>query len=116
MPAHYQNVSIEEMRGLLDSSKGWKESESEGRVKESVFHYNLKRHPHILVKIYTGIKKESGASRSVGKDAIRVCAVNLATDRGWIKAKRVHRTQNWRDNLKGRIIQVISESNKRFDS
>lgn len=110
--AHYKDISINEMRDFLRSDKGWTESQSDGNTKEAVFNYNLKNHPFILVRVYTGIK--DGQSRDVGRDAIRVCAVNLQTDRGWIKSKRVHRVNGWQLNLKNRICQVIKDSNDRF--
>lgn len=110
MPAHYYNVSLDEMRSLLQPAKGWRE-ELNPRSKEAIFQYPLRDKPEILIKVYTGIV--AGGSRKVGKDAIRVAAVNVRTDKGWIKSKRVHRVENWRENLKGRILQVIRQSKAR---
>ena len=115
--AHYKNISIDEIRDLLRPEKGWKETDKNQItnteiVKEKVFQYNLKKYPFILVRVYSGIV--NGESRKVGRDAIRVCAINLKTDKGWIKSKRVHRVEGWRDNLKSRIVQVIKDSNQRF--
>jgi len=110
--ATYRNITIEEMRELLRSEKGWKEGATKNS-KEVVFSHNLKRYPFILLRVYSGIV--NGESRGVGRDAIRVCAVNVKTDRGFIKAKRVHRVEGWRNNLEKRVIQVITESHKRIE-
>ena len=113
--ATYTNVTIEQMREMLRSDKGWKESTGDGsqyNTKEQVFSCPLKRYPFILLRVYTGIV--DGQSRAVGQDAIRVCAVNLKTQRGFVKAKRVHRVEGWRDNLKKRVIQVITDAHGRF--
>jgi hypothetical protein len=108
--ATYKNVTIEEMRGLLRAEKGWKEAIQEN-TKEQVFSFNLTRYPFIQLRVYSGIV--DGQSRKVGQDAIRVCAINLKTDKGFIKAKRVHRVEGWRDNLQKRVIQVITDSHQR---
>lgn len=112
MSATYYPVSIEEMRDFLKSDKGWRE-ETSGNAKEKVFQYPLPKRPNILIKVYSGIT--DAGSRKCGCDAIRVCAVNTATNpvEGWIKSKRVHRVTGWRDNLKSRVCQVIRQAKAR---
>lgn len=100
------------MREFLKESKGWKLNDTQHR--EIVFDYNIKAAKHILVRVYSGITKESGQSRKVGKDAIRVCAVDLAKSKGFIKSARVYRVEGWRDNLKNRVIEVIQNAEKRL--
>lgn len=114
--SNYRNISIQEMREFLKPDKGWKETQSDGNVKETVFQFPLKRCPSILVRVYSGIKTDSGESRGCGKDAIRVCAVRFQNGKGagWIKTKRVHRVAGWQKNLKNRVVQVITESNERL--
>lgn len=109
--ATYTNVTIEQMREILRVDKGWKETH-EPKTKETVFYCPLVRYPFVHLKVYTGIVE--GQSRGVGKDAIRVCSVNMKYKSGWIKAKRVHRVEGWRDNLKKRVVQVITDSHGRF--
>jgi hypothetical protein len=112
--SRFYPVTIEEVRDLLKKENGWNE-ETGAKDKEAVFQYHLRNYPNVLVKVYTGIKKDSGQSRKVGKDAIRVCAVRIEKGefKGFIKAKRVHRVQGWRENLKNRAIQVIQQAKTR---
>ncbi len=112
--ATFYNISANEMRAFLRKDKGWQEEQSLGREKEIVFSYPIKVNPQIQVKVYSGIKIASGVSRGVGCDSIKVCAVDIRNHKGWIKAKRVHRVSNWRDNLKSRVIQVIKQSEARL--
>jgi len=60
------------------------------------------------IRVYTGINKYGGESREKGKDAIRV-EVHYKDESGKPQrlggSKRVHRTQNWRDNLRQRIVE-----------
>lgn len=57
------------------------------------------------IRVYTGIEPGAG-SRGVGKDAIRVevfCKDSTGKTQRLGGSKRVHRTQNWRKNLRQRI-------------
>ena len=100
------------MKDFLKAEKGWKADDKQHQ--EVVFNYNLKNYPHILVRVYSGIKADDQQSRGCGKDAIRVCAVNLATDRGFIKTSRVYRVNGWQANLKNRVCDVINQAEKRI--
>lgn len=106
----YCNIPIEAMRDFLKIEKGWVE-----RVQnqEIVFDRPLNKYPFIVVKVYTGIRKGDGQSRGCGQDAIRVCAVNINTNAGWIKSARVYRVEGWRDNLKERVLEVIQQAKER---
>lgn len=108
----YCRISTSEMQELLKTEKGWK---TEMAGKEIVFSFNLKSYPFIQVKVFSSIKLDTGVGRDLGKDAIRVCAVNVARNIGWIKVSRVYRTTNWRENLKSRITEVIEKSKQRFN-
>lgn len=109
-------VTAQEMRDALRIERGWKEDVNEfGGIKEIVFSYFLKSFPFIQIKVYSGIKANDEQSRRVGQDAIRVCAVNTKTSRGWVKASRVYRVEGWRNNLQERVLQVIEESKKRIN-
>lgn len=99
------------MREILKIEKGWVESVT---GKEIVFTFNLSSHREIQIKVFSSIKMDNGMGRDLGKDAIRVCAINTIKNCGWIKVSRVYRTTNWRDNLKERVIEVIEKSKERF--
>ena len=111
MAATYTPVSIAEMRELFDPAKGWKE-EVFDNVNEHVFVYRSKKNPRFIVKVYTSIPLEAARGRGCGEDAIRVCGVrtnhpNTYEGRGAFKAARVHRTKNWRDNLRKRVEDAL---------
>jgi hypothetical protein len=109
MAAQYTPVTLAEMVELLKPEKGWHEVALE-RVREHVLDWRVQRFKaHIVVRVYTSVKKTTGTGRGCGKDAIRVCAVNLDTDRGLVASKRVHRVENWRTNLQKRIAWVIEQ-------
>ncbi len=113
MRSTYVNISAEEMRDQLKIEKGWKETIGDGYTREIIFEYPLRDYPFIIVKVCTGIRKDSQQSRAVGQDAIRIFAVNKNTNRGWISTVRTYRTTNWRDNLKERVIETIQAAKKR---
>ena len=98
------------MENLFRPDKGWTKS-VQGR--EVLFNFPLKTVPGVEIKIYTGILAANGQSRGVGADAIRVAAVDVRNNRGWIGAKRVHRVMGWESNLKARVIKVIEQSKAR---
>jgi hypothetical protein len=103
MAATYTPISWSELREVLKADK-W--SEVDG-YRERVLDFPIKD-TGCVVRVYTSIAKHNDSSRGKGKDAIRVCAVNLKTQRGMVKSRRVHRTQNWRDNLKKRILETLN--------
>lgn len=107
----YYPISADEMRNHLKIEKGWYER-VEG--KEIVFVLKLERNPHIEIKVFSGILAGNEQSRNCGKDAIRVCAVNTKEKIGWIKSARVYRVMGWKENLKERVVQVISDAKKRL--
>ena len=113
MAATYTPVSLAEMVELLSPAKGWNEVTLD-RVQEHVLDWRVHRFAEtVVVRVYTSVRISDDAGRGCGKDAIRVCAVNLDTDRGLVKAKRVHRVENWRINLRKRIESVIAELDTR---
>jgi hypothetical protein len=108
----YKNISLSEMESFLRADKGWKENREQH--KEVVFDFNIPSAPFLLVRVYSGIRADTQISRECGKDAIRVCAVNLARNKGWIKASRVYRVEGWQENLKKRVLLVIDEAKGRL--
>lgn len=107
----YTNIPVEDMRSFLKTSKGWEE---EVQGKEIVFKFKLKSTPWIQIKVFSGILAIGGDSRACGKDAIRVCAVDTNLKIGWIKTARVYRVEGWKNNLKSRVVQVISQAKGRL--
>lgn len=62
--------------------------------------------PNVCIRVFTSVWKGVGYGKAVGEDAIRtvlVYRVKSGKIRGWRKARRVNRTQNWRLNLQERI-------------
>lgn len=110
MATQYYPITAQEMADFLKPDKGWV---SEIHGGELVFSKKIAI-PNIQVKVYSGIKSNTGESRGCGKDAIRVAAVDVVNHRGWIKSKRVHRVVNWKANLKGRVLKVIEQSHARM--
>lgn len=109
--ATFYPVTANEFRDLLKKEKGWTE---EIRGQEIVFNYLLVGFPFIQIKVYSGIRPDSGQSKGCGQDAIRVCSVDIRQHKGFIKTKRVHRVTNWSANLKARVLKVIEQSKARL--
>lgn len=65
--------------------------------------------PETVIRIQTSIFQGAQA-RGEGEDSIRVTIINAKTGRPITgKYQRVHRTQNWKDNLRSRIEDAIEE-------
>lgn len=108
----YVQIPVQDMRSFLQPVKGWMETISGNEI---VFTYNLKSFPFIQIKIFSGIKSSDQTSRDCGKDAIRVCAVNVKQNKGWIKVSRVYRIEGWKANLQNRVMEVIRLSKERIN-
>jgi hypothetical protein len=89
----------------------WKIDEDNHR--EYVYTFPLSSRPHIVIKVFSSIDKRNNFRREVGKDAIRICAVNTQINRGWIGTTRVYRTLNWKDNLKKAVLVTFEKARKR---
>lgn len=101
--ANYTNISKEEMEAFL-FPKGFVPVHLEN-TKELVYAKRIVHKLALSLRVYTGINPD-GASRDVGKDAIRVCLF-WRNIQGEIKSaggsKRVHRVNGWRFNLQNRL-------------
>ncbi len=111
--ANFVNVSLPEFQELLNPEKGWTYADVP-KALEHVFDWPVKRYPGVVIRVYSSIRTITGNGRRVGSDAIRVCAVDTISDKGLIRAMRVHRVEGWRENLKARIMQVLDETHKRM--
>lgn len=114
MPALYTPLTLEELRDTLKKERGWVEVAQGDNSNEYVFTRDLVTLPGVQIKVYSSIRI-FGVSRSCGEDAIRVCAIRLIEGKwhGVVRSQRVHRTQNWRDNLKTRIQTVFETCKER---
>jgi hypothetical protein len=98
----YVTITELEFDALLKADKGWVKTFEFG---EFVYSYTLKKNPDVKVKVFSSIS--NGASKPCGKDAIRVCAINMVTQKGILKSKRVNRVPGWDVRVKERVIETI---------
>lgn len=113
--SRHVTISHKEIKDVFQADKGWRE---ERRGKEFAYVYDLKdnagRPTGIRIVAYSSVHADTGKSRGRGQDAIRVCAVDSRTDRGYIKASRVYRTSGWPDRVRSRTIEVIRKARERY--
>jgi len=115
MAATAVQITLSEFAEFLRPERGWNPAQVQFRCEEYVFDWiPFPEFPKVVVRVYSSIQKHTGVSRQVGGDAIRVCAVDLAANRGLISAQRVHRVENWRENLRARVLQVRDELQARL--
>jgi len=107
----YTPVTLPEFELVLKAEKGWQKIES---TKETIFVFPLSSRPHIIIKVYSSIGMNHKTCREKGADAIRVCAVNTQTNKGWISTRRVFRVEGWRNNLKNAVMDIYTQAQKRI--
>jgi len=115
MPAVYTPITIDDMRDTLKLERGWVEVSQGDNSNEYVFTRDIVTLPGVQIKVYSSIPLHRMSSRACGQDAIRVCAIRKVDGvwKGLVKTQRVHRTQNWRDNLLTRIQTVFETCKER---
>jgi len=106
----YTAISLPEIQEVLREDKGWK-IDSTGN--EIVFKFALTTRPYINVVVCSSLRKDNQDCRAVGKDAIRVYAVNVIRNRGWITTHRVYRVEGWRKNLQKTVMEVFTQAQNR---
>lgn len=106
MSAKYVTITELEFDKVCQSEKGWNKTVQPG-TREIVYTHNLKKLPHIQIKVYSSLSESDGVSRGCGSDAIRVCAVNTATDRGVRKTGRINRVGDWQLRLRTKVTDTI---------
>lgn len=111
-------ITKQEFDNKLKVSKGWFCTKT---GNEYIYDFHLSKYP-IIVKVASSIRIDTDRARNKGSDAIRIFAVQkdgLGTkDKitgGLIKARKVYRTNNWRDSLKKQVISVIASSKVVYD-
>jgi hypothetical protein len=127
----YTPINLPEMAELLKTEKGWVCISPYGNV-ESYFDFKLNmlsnfktdvvediskgaieriRGTSVFIRVYSSIVGQQ--SREVGKDAIRVCIIAEVPTKEYKRVvgiqsfTRVHRTANWRDNLRKRVQEAF---------
>ena len=102
---NFTNVSLEDIKQILDCQKGWV-MVTEPNTKEYIFQFPLSKSPHIVIRVCSGITF-SGNSRGCGKDAIRVFAFDTFNKKGYIRTKRVYRIGSWAKNLHRAVVDCF---------
>lgn len=97
-----------EMDTIFNPEKNWVKEYS-GFHKEVVYSKIPKSKPWLQIRVYSSINKNNGISAGVGKDALRVCVINIKTDKGVIKTKRINRVPGWDGRLINRVTDVWNE-------
>lgn len=101
----YVTILESEFDAIFKAEKGWMKDYS-GNAEEIIYKVRLKKKPHLMIKVYSSVHKNSGLSRAVGQDAIRVCAINTRTDSGVRSSKRVNRVPGWEDRVVKRVTEM----------
>lgn len=109
--SRYTPISLPEVQDLLKAEKGWK-IESTGN--EIVFQFPMSTAPHIVVKVYSTLRRNDQLCRGNGQDAIRVCAVDTVHKCGWISSRRVLRVAGWKQNLTNAVMDIFKQSQGRL--
>lgn len=109
--ATFVQVSLEEMDKVI--RRGFRAMDPKvGRSSYGEVLYELTpddEDPETIIRIQTSIFQGAQA-RGEGEDSIRVTIINAKSNRPITgKYQRVHRTQNWKDNLRSRIEDAIEE-------
>jgi topoisomerase-like DNA binding C4 zinc finger protein len=122
MPAHYHNITLDNMNDFL-APQGFKIVNGNGKrlrdlssTVEIVFAKRVDSDGLMLsLRIFTGINP-SGESRGVGEDAIRVQLAQKAddgTEFGKVYtiggSRRVHRVDGWKKNLQARLDRWMEQ-------
>lgn len=105
MAGKYILILEGEFDTIFKAEKGWVKDYS-GNAEEIVYKKSLKSKPDVMVKVYSSIHKNSGLSRKVGQDAIRVCAINTRTNRGVRASRRINRVPGWEERVVNRVTEM----------
>jgi len=108
MAATYCLITELEMDAIFKPEKNWVKEYS-GFHKEVVYSKITKNKPWLQIRVYSSLNKNSGLSAKCGADAIRVCAINIKTDKGVIKSRRINRVPGWDSRLMNRVEEVWKE-------
>jgi hypothetical protein len=104
----YVSILETEFDNIFRPDRNW-EKEYSGNANEVVYTKRFKKCPNVVIKVYSSIHKTDGVSRGCGKDAIRVCAVNTATNRGVRKSSRINRVPGWEARLTKKVTDMWND-------
>lgn len=111
----YVPVTIDDMRPLFQKKDsrgiGWEEGIQYGEI---IFDFPLAS--NCVVRVYSTIRSQSDIGARKGNDSIKVCAFDPIANRGLVKASRVYRTTNWKNNLKNRVYEVFGLARERISN
>jgi hypothetical protein len=110
MAPRYTPVALSDLHELIESFK-LAPSQGGGTRSEVYFDWRLKPTnkggPTLAIRLFSSVPANAEAARDCGEDAFRVCLVRSPgtpkAERILCVLPRVHRTQNWRDNLRTRL-------------
>jgi hypothetical protein len=114
---HYTEITRDQMTEFLKTF-GFLEVLGSTSTREYVFDYTIVNGSiadHIVVRVFSSIHKDTAISRVKGADAIRVCAVNLTKQVGWIRTTKVLRVAGWKDNLYRAIFNTREQALSRYN-
>lgn len=113
--ATFTPVSLDEMEKFI--KRGFHALDPEKKVVKGEIVFDLTIEPGIVIRVWTSIHQGSQTGASVGSDAIRVQFYNASKNHPMVpgKAPIVKRTQNWRDNLRERIEDVLEFFEEKAD-
>jgi hypothetical protein len=111
MAAQFTSISIQDMQQFLGRSFRAMHPTAHNLRGEVVIDLALNDEKTIGIRVWTSIPAGGTQGADVGTDAIRVQFFNFhgnhPLERG--KAPIVKRTQNWRENLKDRIGDIMEK-------
>lgn len=101
-------ITTQQFEEVVRAQLGWRRVMFNAiTCRENVYDWSpVPSHPHIVIRVFSSIVSQTGMSRAVGGDAIRVCAVDIKADRGYISTVRVFRVEGWRENLRAAVLDV----------
>jgi hypothetical protein len=102
--SHYEEISKHNFESFLKTiSLGVIIDESDEQCYEFIYDLPFEHDFNLKIRIFSSIDKLTKTSRKVGSDAIRVCLWHCDTNKMILGAKRVNRTENWREGVSKRI-------------
>lgn len=93
---------------LLKADKNWSK-EITPSTREIVYIRPFRSNPNLVIKVYSSVKQGDSLGRGCGQDAIRVCAVNIKTQKGVRKSRRVNRVPGWQGRVQERVMEMWNE-------
>ena len=112
MSTQYYPVTLQEMDTFISAYSNGLAKPDSYMGSEWFYQWNITDSLRVIV--WTGIPANSGHSRPVGQDAIRVTLLGKVgtTDRykPLAKQRRVHRVKGWKANLQSRLDNITEQA------